>query len=219
MKTFQKVQYGVQIVSVIGVMLGLFFLFPEVVASFKTRVKSSIVALFFGILVADFLSGVAHWAADTWGRETWPIVGPAILKSFRDHHKTPWTILEHDFFETNGDACVALLPILTAGFFFGASGEVAVFLFALSLAVMLTNQAHKLAHKDRTSSVIRLLQNVRILLVRSDHQKHHSKPFVESYCITTGWMNPLLNRIRFWRGAEKVITALTGAIPREDDSR
>jgi ubiquitin-conjugating enzyme E2 variant len=36
-----------------------------------------------GVAAADFLSGLIHWTADTWGSETMPIVGRRLLRPFR----------------------------------------------------------------------------------------------------------------------------------------
>src|SRR5688500_3037660 len=43
-------------------------------------------AIFGGLVAADFLSGLVHWAADTWGRDDLPVVGPLLLVPFRVHH-------------------------------------------------------------------------------------------------------------------------------------
>lgn len=185
--------------------------------AFEGNLWAAIGAFFIGILTADLASGIFHWGADTWGKQTWPIVGPAILKSFRDHHKTPLSILEHDFFETNGDACFGLVPLLLISLSVGIAGPIAVGVFTFSLAILLTNQAHKYAHMPRPPACIRFLQKSRVLLVRHDHQRHHTPPFVKSYCITTGWLNPMLNTLRFWRVLERIVTAATGAIPRKDE--
>lgn len=214
---FQQVQYVLQVVCTFATVVLLLVLFPILIDAFKLDLWAAIGAFFIGILAADLASGIFHWGADTWGKQTWPIVGPAILKSFRDHHKTPLSILDHDFFETNGDACFGLVPLLIVSMSLGVSGPVAVGVFTFSLAILLTNQAHKYAHMHSPPAFIFFLQKSRVLLVRSDHQKHHSAPFVKSYCITTGWLNPLLNTLRFWRLLERAVTKVTGAIPREDE--
>ena len=42
-------------------------------------------------------------------------------------------------------------------------------------------------------------------------------PFAKYYCITVGWMNEPLYRLRFFEILEWIISAATGSTPREDD--
>jgi sterol desaturase/sphingolipid hydroxylase (fatty acid hydroxylase superfamily) len=42
-----------------------------------------------GAAAADFLSGIVHWTADTWGSESMPLVGRHLLHPFRVHHVNP----------------------------------------------------------------------------------------------------------------------------------
>ncbi len=42
-------------------------------------------AIPLGVLLGDFISGIVHWAADTYGSEDMPIIGPSLVKPFRLH--------------------------------------------------------------------------------------------------------------------------------------
>src|SRR3954470_14923737 len=110
-------------------------------------------ALMLGFVAADFVSGFVHWAADTWGAPEWPIVGKALIRPFREHHVDQTEITRHDFIETNGNNCfISIFPSVAAALL-PMSGTVPVFaaevMFALSLAVLGTNQFHKWAHMER----------------------------------------------------------------------
>jgi len=175
--------------------------------------------------LADLFSGLAHWGADTWGNFDTPVVGKSFIRSFREHHVDPLRITQHDFIETNGDNCMITVPFL--GYLaFGATirtdsmSDIFLVSFFLMLCVWvsLTNQIHKWSHTLKPPKYITLLQEWNIILSRKDHQIHHHTPFDRYYCITNGWLNPILGAIGFWKRMEVAITALTGAIPRQDDA-
>jgi ubiquitin-conjugating enzyme E2 variant len=181
----------------------------------------ALTALMVGFVLADFVSGFVHWAADTWGTPEWPVIGKALIRPFREHHVDQKEITRHDFVETNGNNCfisivpaagAALLPVSGAGWFF-----VSVMTFALCFAIFGTNQFHKWSHLDEPPQMVRLLQRANLVLPPDHHAVHHSAPYAKYYCITVGWLNEALFRLRFFQTLEWMITALTGALPREDD--
>jgi len=182
------------------------------------------------MLFADFLSGMVHWLADTWGTLETPI-GGSFIRSFREHHIDPAAMTRHDIFETNGDnVLVTLIPL-----YIMARREISVrpetglpdsweycqfcFWFFTSLFVALTNQIHKWAHTYKPPALVVLLQDCGLILSRGDHSAHHRAPFDRSYCITNGWLNRPLQAIGFWTCLEVIITRITGYRPREDDHR
>lgn len=48
-----------------------------------------------GMMAGDFVSGIAHWLADTYGSERTPLVGEGFIKWFRLHHVYPKDICTH----------------------------------------------------------------------------------------------------------------------------
>ncbi len=78
----------------------------------------------------------------------------------------------------------------------------------LALFIVATNQFHKWAHSDHPPRVAVLLQRWGLILSPEHHNIHHALPHDRQYCITVGWMNPLLNRIQFFRGVEAMVAAV-----------
>lgn len=173
-----------------------------------------------GILVADFATGLVHWACDTWGdaRTSW--VGPGLIASFREHHRDPSAMLDHDWIEVNGEVAIAAatafalmtLPISQA--WLGENAFAAGFGWAGVSCAALANQLHQWAHLPRPPLAIRSLQRAGLILSRERHGAHHRAPNTRGYCISTGWSNALLDAVGFWRVMERAITKLTGAEPR-----
>ena len=163
-----------------------------------------------GYLVADFLSGFVHWAGDTIGDQNTPVFGPNFVTPFRYHHVDPKDITRHDFIETNGNNCIVVAPMLAllllvspkaSGWFFYLC---AVMTFT-SWFVFCTNQFHKWAHEDKPMRWVRALQRAGLILSPEHHAIHHASPQDKSYCITVGWMNPVLDKIAFFRICEAII--------------
>ena len=178
-------------------------------------------ALVLGYLAADFVSGFVHWAGDTWGSTDMPLLGKAFIRPFREHHVDEKAITRHDFVETNGNNCLVSIPVAIIAVLLPHTS--APWLFAsLSLGsmifwVMATNQFHKWSHLDAPGPVVGLLQRLHLILPPEHHQVHHTAPYNKYYCITVGWMNKPLQVIQFFPLAERLITRVTGLLPRQDD--
>lgn len=180
-------------------------------------------AALLAYLAADLVSGVVHWAADTWGSPDLPVIGRAVLRPFREHHRDPLAITRHDFVETNGNNCLISLPVLGLAIWLASdpagAGSVFLssFLGALVAWVLLTNQFHKWAHLPEPPPVLTFLQRCQLILPPAHHALHHTRPFNSHYCITTGWLNWPLGWARAFPLLEWCITVCTGALPRRDD--
>ncbi len=173
-------------------------------------------------LGADLVSGIVHWMGDTWCAPSTPVLGPTLIRPFREHHVDEQAITRHDFVETNGNNCLVSTPVvalaLVVPLHHGWLGVfVAVFLVALVFWVLMTNQFHKWAHLDSPAGLIAFLQRWHLILPPAHHAIHHAAPFNKYYCITVGWLNRPLTAIRFFPAMEWLISSLTGALPRQDD--
>ena len=182
-----------------------------------------------GAVTADFLSGLVHWGADTWGAVDIPIFGKAFIRPFREHHVDPTAITRHDLIETNGDNCLLTLPGLSYMVYkfliydqetIEVSYGTDCFVFFLAVYVTLTNQIHKWSHTYFGLPMwVQKLQDWHIILPRKHHRIHHVSPHETYFCITTGWLDYPLEVIRFWQSLEWVIEKTTGVKPRSDDMK
>lgn len=181
-----------------------------------------------GIVTADFLSGLVHWAADTWGSVDMPILGRAFIRQFREHHLDPTAILRHDFIETNGDNFMAaILPLTYLAYRIltcptavqlHAIYDALMYWYLLCIFIAFTNQIHKWSHTYfGLPKLVTLLQDAHLILPRPHHRIHHVMPHETYYCITTGWLNWPLEKLQFWPTLEQMVYALTGQRPRTDD--
>lgn len=183
-------------------------------------------AAIFGITCADFSSGFVHWAADTWFKIETPVLGKALIRPFREHHIDPTAMLKHDFVETNSDTFTLSIPFTAYSvynFYYHIKGTDNycwdIWVLSLCVFVAFTNEFHKLSHTRNRPAFIQFLQNCHVILPPSHHRIHHVRPHANYYCITTGWLDPVLEQLDFWRRLEMFVTYTTGALPRDDDKK
>lgn len=209
-------QRPIEIIAVTALMAGLAALafrlwhrFAEMLPE-KPLVAGTLAGLvIFGYVAADFASGFVHFLGDTFFKETTPIIGPAFIKPFRDHHVHPEWITQHDFFEVNANNSIVSLPFAALAFLIVPTHPyVAAFLLFFLLGILGTNQFHKWAHQSNPSRLARVLQRMRLVLTPTHHKLHHTAPYESDFCITTGWLNPLLGRLGFFSFARRVLGRL-----------
>lgn len=169
-----------------------------------------------GYLAADFASGFVHWMGDTYGSEATPLLGEAFVKPFREHHTDPLGIVRHDFVEVNGNNSILLVLFMVPVSLIAADPSAPIQFFVLvtsvffTLGIFMTNQFHKWSHMDDPPAYICKLQDWRLVLGRSHHDIHHTAPFDTYYCITCGWLNPILQRLQFFETLERLLRRLFG---------
>jgi ubiquitin-conjugating enzyme E2 variant len=167
------------------------------------------IAIPLGLVASDFVTGVLHWIPDTYGSENTPVLGPSVVKPFRLHHLYPRDICTHNLVTTLGNSCIIAVPVLSFSLYLiwrmPEAPWLAVAVASLSVlaaGTVLTNLFHKWAHQDQPSAIVGWFQRARLVLGPAHHDVHHTDPFNKHYCITNGWLNPVLNRIGFFRKIE-----------------
>jgi ubiquitin-conjugating enzyme E2 variant len=168
-------------------------------------------AIPLALVLGDFVGGLVHWGADTYFSDDTPVVGPALIKPFRQHHIFPRDICTHSLVSIVGNVCILAVPVLALCLYLLSVSHHGLLAFAIlcttlmAAATVATNVFHKWAHQEKPSAGVRWLQRLRLVLEPSHHNLHHTEPFNMHYCITNGWLNPLLNKIKFFRRLEATL--------------
>jgi len=151
-------------------------------------------AVLAAIFFSDLMSGTVHWAFDRYGKVDTPVLGPGFIKPFRDHHTDPQGICGHGFVETNGNNCIACIPLLVTGLWIDPVDGLffAALILGTAIGVFGTNQFHSWAHEENPPRLARWLQRTGLVLDPEHHERHHTGEFDSYYCITNGWMNPIM---------------------------
>src|SRR6202790_2917100 len=182
-------------------------------ASLATGVVSGVACLF----AVDFITGVIHWAEDTWtalGRST--LLDRYVVRDNIEHHSKPGPIRGGTYWETNrvcialafATACVLLL--------FGVHEWTA---YAIVLLASQSKQVHKWSRCTTPPRAIAWLQRFGVLQSPAHHAEHHKRPYANRYCTTTNFLNPVLDGVRFWRGLEWLIESCGIRVQRATPAR
>ena len=137
-----------------------------------------------------------------------------MIAPFRAHHVDPRGIARHGWLELHSNSCIPVVAILAAARVLSpdtAAGRWLLAdscLFLAALTGAMTNQVHKWAHLENPSEIVQWMQRNALILSPERHARHHDGDFQQSFCMTTGWLNPLLDRIDFFPRVERWMRAL-----------
>lgn len=157
------------------------------------------------ILLADFVTGFIHWLEDSYFSQTTPLLGKWLIEANVSHHQYPQAFLKKSWWESSWDLLAIGSMILFISFcLHRLTWEVGLFV----LIIINANQIHKWAHitrYEKKPKIIGLLQKLYILQRTSHHGQHHKKPNNTHFCTVTNVLNPVLDKLHFWRGLESLI--------------
>lgn len=166
--------------------------------------------LLSGWLLADFISGIAHWAEDRL------LLTPArwgFLEGIRQdnikHHKRPGAVTLLSMVENINTTVPVVWPIAALLWFAG----VPLVIWSAFVFVGFGNYVHRLSHENPESLgwTVTILQWTGLFIPYEDHHPHHfdrggrviaKENAKDNYCVMTSWLNPLLDKIQFWRFME-----------------
>jgi ubiquitin-conjugating enzyme E2 variant len=205
----QRVLVGVHfaLTSAIG-----FNALPQLPLSGIRQALKLFLVILASVVAGDFSTGVFHWAVDNYGSKSTPFVG-TVCDAFQGHHNEPWTITSRSFVNNVHKIAIGTIPALVL------TGCVVPGVYAKLFLVLYINfwlfsqEFHKYAHLRTVTPVLARLQSVGLIVSKKEHGLHHREPFDGHFCILNGMCNPVLDRVHFFRGLEKLVFALTGKAP------
>ena len=166
-------------------------------------------------LFADFLTGLVHWWEDAYAKAEWPLLGPLVAGPNLLHHRDPRAMTRMPWWK-NVD-----VPVLAGAAVMGTLAAVHLLRWPLVLAILLaafTNLVHRWAHQSPSENgrLITWMQAKGLIQSRAQHALHHRWPRKSHYCPLTNALNPVLERLGFWRRLERIILRLTGVRRRRE---
>src|SRR5687768_4216268 len=129
-----------------------------------------IAELILVILAADLISGLVHWAEDTFGTEKTPIAGKWIVTPNVVHHEDPLAFTKKSWLASSWDLLlVSVIGIIVAWLLGLLTWHMWLFCFIGTNA----NQLHKYTHmpKNKIPWVVSILQRIHVL----QNARHHSQ--------------------------------------------
>lgn len=171
-----------------------------------------IMTILFAWLLADLISGIAHWAEDRL------LISPSrfkfleILRADNDlHHSEPAAMLKFTISENINTSVVIAWPLSLFCYMMSFPTVIWLAVFFASFG----NLVHRFAHTPprKLNSIVRFFQKTGLLLSFGHHFAHHfdSDGVIEKknsqirFCVMTNWLNPLLDKIRFFRFLEWLV--------------
>ena len=172
-------------------------------------------SIIVSVLSADWISGLFHWFEDTYVHRKMPVLGKwfgQLAEDNRLHHEKPRAFLQKTIWQSSWDLyLVASIVLIIAACLNRLS--MSVWIFAVLVAH--ANLVHRWAHQSKKEKglIVYILQKFYILQTPRMHANHHSGQKNSHYCVITNLLNPILEKINFWRNLEWILNAVLGLKP------
>jgi len=160
------------------------------------------------ILLSDFITGHIHWWEDAYGNPNWKFLGLGkyVVLPNLEHHKYPRKLCEGSFFDRIKISLITGMFILFIIYLiFHKLNWQTIFVIVYS---SLANEFHSMSHKTdkENGKIVCMMQKIGLIQSRKMHGYHHTSPYNINYCVMTNYLNPILNKIKYWEFLEWVIS-------------
>jgi len=165
------------------------------------------------VLLADFVSGVVHWAEDAYARPTTPLLGRVA--------RTTCATTGDRASSWRAPGCRVRGPSARRRprrRHRRAAGWLSWHVVLFAVLVVNANQIHKWAHMNRSELpfLVGVLQRLYLLQTARHHGRHHAGTRTTHYCVITNFLNPLLEEIGLWSRLEAAIERWSGVRRRDE---
>ena len=176
----------------------------ETMSSVMSTATPTLLAAAGAVLLADFASGLVHWAEDAYARKDTPVIGKWIGEANLEHHVKPRAFVARGYWASSWDLILAASLVVVGAWWLDRL-DWTVWLFALVAAN--ANQIHKWAHRapHENGWLITQLQRFKLIQTQRHHARHHSGKKDSHYCSVTNFLNPLLEELEFWKLLERAL--------------
>ena len=167
------------------------------------------------VLLANFVSGVVHWAEDAYARfkpvRRLPLINRVALDNDL-HHRRPGEFLARSWWQSSWDLALIGATIIAAAWAMGVLSCAIVVFVNLSINA---NQRHKWTHRNPRENPwwVTQLQRVYVLQTPRHRGRHHAGEKNSHYCVVTNFLNLVLEEVSFWRRLELLVDRLRGRAP------
>jgi ubiquitin-conjugating enzyme E2 variant len=152
-------------------------------------------------IIADFLTGIFHWAEDTWVTPKTRLIGGVIGVHNVEHHRNPGLMARMGTWITRNVASVVIAVSALLIFWIFGIFDWRIVLVASFAA--LGNEVHEWNHRVKPKNAfVAFIQDSGLVQSKQQHAIHHKRPHDKYYCVLGNLTNAVLERVNFWRKLE-----------------
>lgn len=165
----------------------------------------------FAWLLADFIVGFVHFYEDKCLNEkSANKIVQSILADNDLHHTKPMAMTKLSAWKNLNTSLYIGIPIVLLSLFM----DIPIISMAMFIACF-GNLFHKWSHthSKKTNIVIKAMMFIGMLQTREQHNRHHfdengiiiRKNAKTDFCVMTPYLNPILDKLKFWKLMEKLL--------------
>ena len=94
-----------------------------------------------------------------------------------------------------------------------------IYSFLTLLFASFGNEVHRWNHMSRSGPVISFIKETGLIQSQRQHSLHHKPPHTGYYCVLSSQLNPILERVGFWRRLEDCVEFVSGISPKREQRR